>query len=422
MTKKLSEVLLSKDLLSAEALDALWRSPALRGKSFALRLYQSGLVSADQLHAELLGLGARDATEQIASLPPARVLALVPSRLAESGSLVPFMRSGNRLHVAMLDPSNDRAIEDLSLFSGLAVEPYLAHARSLFRALFEAYAIPVPSQLANFDPASALDTEVLPPPRGVTLPPIHTAPGSAPSSPSDADLEWEDPPHSGITLSVFGAIGRSPLEQSLRDLELEPSVSDMRSGVQTEPDLEPGSPPQSTVERGAIPGWNRPEALPERVPGWRLAQLAANDQAQRRTPSVQAAMSHLQTHFHNIVVLFVQGDLAVGWDAQGPAVSRDRVRDVLLPLSSPSTLRRALLGRACALAEPSAAESTDRLLLSFVGNPGPKCWAVAPVLIEGQVQAFLYADSQDSQLSAVQVGALEQVAVTLGEQLSGAEI
>lgn len=435
MLNKLSEALLQRAMLDEATIKALWQAPALRGRSFALRLYQSGLLNSDQLYRILLDLGARDATAHIQQLPAPRVLALVPSRLAETGSLIPFQRIGHRLHVAMLDPSNDRAIEDLALFTGLAVEPFLAHARDLFRSLYQAYAIPVPSQMSHFDPASAHETELLPPPPGVDLPPIGIVPSQnknpqthsqTESSSQDAALDWEDPPHSGVTYSVFGAVGRSPLEQSLRDLdpslldEVEVAAVDTAQSSQLEDatgQRSQGVDDDKAAATARISGWQTPDILPDRVPGWRLAQQAAQSQAQRRALPVQQAMDKLKERFVHIAVFFVQGDLAVGWDGMGGQLSQKKLRDVLLPLRPESSLQRAVERRACVLADIASASSTDRILLGFVGAPQPQSWAVAPVLVNTEVEALIFADSEQAQLAAVEVGLIERTAVEMAEQL-----
>lgn len=423
---KLSEALLQGAILDDETINALWRAPALRGRSFALRLYQSGLLSSDKLYRILLDLGARDATASIQQLPAPRVLALVPSRLAETGSLLPFQRVGHRLHVAMLDPSNERAIEDLALFTGLAVEPFLAHARDLFRALYQAYAIPVPSQMSHFDPASAYDTELLPAPPGVDLPPIGIVNPQAANPLNNEDLDWEDPPHSGVILSVFGAVGRSPLEQSLRDLD--PSLIKDRSAAPNDAAqrsvlMDSPAPASAAADddkrttKSRISGWQVHEKIPQRVPGWRQAQQAAQDQVQRRSQPVQQAMRKLADSFVHIAVFFVQGNLAVGWDGLGAELSQHKLRDILLPLSPESSLQRAVQRRACVLADIATAASADRIMLSFMGEPEAQTWAVAPVVVNGEVEALIFADSDKQDLAAVQVGLIERTAVEMAEQL-----
>ena len=83
--------------IDAPSVHAVAQSPALRGRQFALRLFQSGLVSAERIFDALVSLGARDATDRLDPPPSARLLALVPSRFAEQGCMVPFRRAGKRL-------------------------------------------------------------------------------------------------------------------------------------------------------------------------------------------------------------------------------------------------------------------------------------------------------------------------------------
>jgi len=394
MPLALSEALRRAGEIDSAAIEAVSRSPALRGRLFALRLYQSGLVSADVIFQTLLRLGARDATPRLSPLPAARLLALVPSRLAEEGCMVPLVRTGNRLHVAMLDPSEAHAIEDVALFTGFAVEPFVAHARELFRMRYQAYGIPAPTLVARFAVHSALSTSLLPPPPHDVIPAV--AARAATTRSTLAGLRISSPPtvDDEPRASLFGQQSDSPLTASLAALD-------------------PERLPPSAVEAASsrVNGWGAVEVGQAKVSGWLAAPAAdrgADDQ-------VFAALRRLHEQFSRAALFLVNRELAVGWDAVGSAVSRDRIRDILLPLEPPSSLRLAAITHRAVTADLDQAESTDRILVNFFGEPPPRQWRVLPLLGPSGVVGLLYVDRTDGAIGAQALALADAVAASLGE-------
>ncbi|MFH1809851.1 MAG: hypothetical protein ABIJ09_13985 [Pseudomonadota bacterium] len=420
MPSRLTTELVRRGVLDASAVDTIMRSPALRGRLFALRLHLSGVVAEELVFSTLLELGARDATAQLAILPPARVLALVPSRLAEDCCLVPFLRSGNRLHVAMLDPSDDRAIEDLALFTSLAVEPYVARPRALFGTLFDAYRVPPPTPMAGFTLEHALETAVLPPPRDVHLPAVGIRTASSGGIPVHRDLVWEEPPHSDPGSGVFGDGSKSPLLASLAsvqlsDAEFDDELTPAPFALQQDPPLMP-TLPGKPVAAARVPGWHSPATTRDPVEGWQ--GVVNKDEVRRARDSVSAQLlPSLTSRFAHVAVFLVRHDLAVGWDGGGPHLDSQRIRDVLLPLTPPSTLRLAYTTRQVVAGDPERMDAIDRILLGFLGAPAPRQWLVLPVLGPGGVDALLYVDSEQTAIDAERRAFADAAASTLSDSL-----
>lgn len=411
MPLALSEALRRAGEIDSAAIEAVVRSPALRGRLFALRLYQSGLVSADVIFQTLLRLGARDATAKLAPLPNARLLALVPSRLAEEGCMVPLVRTGNRLHVAMLDPSDARAIEDLALFTGFAIEPFVAQARELFRARYQAYGIPAPTPVARFAVHSALNSSLLPPPPHSVIPAVATRPAATPSTLNTLRIAASVPAEDEPQPSLFGQQSDSPLTASLAALDperLPGPANEPRPQPVVGPDLA-ATPVAARSPR--VTGWGAVEAAPAMVTGWR----ASSNSDRGPGDLVVAALKRLQTHFGRAALFLVNRDLAVGWDVVGSAVPRERFRGTLLPLEAPSTLRLAFTTQLAVTADLDQAESTDRVLVNFLGEPLPRRWRVLPLLAPAGVVGLLYVDRTDGVFDATALALADAVAAALAD-------
>jgi len=63
------------------------------------------------------------------------VAALIPEEIALRYTLIPFERHAGILRVAMLDPTHERALRDVRMFTGLEVEPVFAKAEEIQTAI-----------------------------------------------------------------------------------------------------------------------------------------------------------------------------------------------------------------------------------------------------------------------------------------------
>ncbi|HHW42822.1 MAG TPA: type II/IV secretion system protein [Desulfotomaculum sp.] len=71
-----------------------------------------------------------------------QLLSLVPEQLARRYKVIPLAREGRRLRVAMADPTNLMALDDLRLVTGLEIDPLLAGEREIEAALQRYYGLP----------------------------------------------------------------------------------------------------------------------------------------------------------------------------------------------------------------------------------------------------------------------------------------
>ena len=61
----------------------------------------------------------------------AEALALVPPLMARTHKLIPLIRTGNELTIAIADPLNRKAIEEVELHTGLRVNTSVAHLQEI---------------------------------------------------------------------------------------------------------------------------------------------------------------------------------------------------------------------------------------------------------------------------------------------------
>lgn len=86
----------------------------------------------------LLGIKRMNLSEQQVS---SAATLLIPEELARKYTLIPFAVKEGLLQVAMADPTNRRALDDVSLYSGYPVEPFLTGTEEIKVAIREYFTI-----------------------------------------------------------------------------------------------------------------------------------------------------------------------------------------------------------------------------------------------------------------------------------------
>ena len=138
--QRISEVLVSRKMATKEQLEPVIAESAGNGKSFARLLIERGVVSESQL-TELL---SNELSLPMISLAKYRidpaVAHLIPERLARQYQLIALTKFGERLVVAMSDPLNIFAIDDLKALTQVAIDPVLSPEAEIRRAIEQTYA------------------------------------------------------------------------------------------------------------------------------------------------------------------------------------------------------------------------------------------------------------------------------------------
>ncbi|HHN74753.1 MAG TPA: type IV-A pilus assembly ATPase PilB [Acidobacteria bacterium] len=141
MSDRIGDLLLSEGLITREALaEALERQKAEGGK-LGYHLVQTGAVNEEDLvHllSEQYGIPAID----LRSLFPhvdRDLLDLIPEEIAGRYLVFPVHKTGNILTLAMADPTNVVALDDIRFRTGCEVEPVLASEFALREAIEHSY-------------------------------------------------------------------------------------------------------------------------------------------------------------------------------------------------------------------------------------------------------------------------------------------
>src|SRR6266481_6228491 len=152
MSAKLGEILVRENVISPQHLRQALDYQREHGGRLGFNLVKLGLVSDDTITAVLsrqygipsVNLDLFDIEDQ--------VLRLIPQEVAQKYSVLPLSRVGATLTLAMVDPTNVFAMDDIKFMTGLNVEPVVVAEASVQTAIAKYYSSSREIELAAVAP------------------------------------------------------------------------------------------------------------------------------------------------------------------------------------------------------------------------------------------------------------------------------
>ncbi|WP_224983861.1 GspE/PulE/PilB domain-containing protein [Geomonas agri] len=145
MAARLGEMLMKIGALNASQLEQVLNAQAIYGGRLGTNLVEMGLVEEDQLArvlSEQLGVPCVD--HDLLAAVPKSVLELLPLDLVERYRVLPVALDGKRLVIAMSDPSDFKAIDEIGFITGMVIIPRICSELRLTLALERSYGIKRP--------------------------------------------------------------------------------------------------------------------------------------------------------------------------------------------------------------------------------------------------------------------------------------
>jgi len=139
--KTVEEILLERSLLTQEQLKKAKEDSKKKGIALGKILLRSGIVGEDdytQALSEILGMPYIDLNNYLVD---AGILKLIPESVARKHKAIPTFKIGTSLTVAMSDPKDIMAIDDLARRSKCEIEPVLASQTSILNAIDQYYGV-----------------------------------------------------------------------------------------------------------------------------------------------------------------------------------------------------------------------------------------------------------------------------------------
>ena len=136
---RIGDILLDRELITEEQLNDVLRRQKSSGDRLGTCLLQMGLIDEETL-AQTLSEQYKIPYVNLDQVEPNReTVLLIPKKLALQCQAIPLSRTGTSLLVAMLDPSNLAAIQELKFASGLEIQVFVASESQIRREIQRFY-------------------------------------------------------------------------------------------------------------------------------------------------------------------------------------------------------------------------------------------------------------------------------------------
>lgn len=348
MPLKLGEMLVNENIITPEDLDETLKCQVIFGGRLGTNLIEMGFISEEQLASFLARkAGVPCTTPEQLNHVPADVLSLLPAELVKKYMAIPIALEKKRLTLAMADPTNLPAIDEISFRTGYIVSPLVAPELRLVFCMENYYGIK--RDLRYFPTNRAVGgrrrrEHVYGEPVTASQPvvqPEHLDPFTI-----DREI-IEFPPFEGFD-------AETPDEASTHEqISATPSV------------------PRQTMESIAE----------------RLAE------ARNRDEIAEALVIYLGQEFQRVALFLIRGKMAVGWRA---VYDNRQVADfdhTEVPLDNTSLLRMVVdEKRYYRGAVPRTASNAK--MLAAMGKTPPDIAQIIPLIMLGRVVTILYVDGR----------------------------
>jgi type IV pilus assembly protein PilB len=136
---RLGDMLVKATLISKDQLQKALQQQETSGGRIGSNLVKLGFISEDDITSFLSRQYGVPSINLSHFEIDSNVIKLIPSEIAQKHQVIPINRTGNVLTVAMADPSNIFAIDDIKFMTGFKVEPVVAAETSIKNAINKHY-------------------------------------------------------------------------------------------------------------------------------------------------------------------------------------------------------------------------------------------------------------------------------------------
>lgn len=149
-TMGIGELLVREDLISAQQLQQAIEAQRNEGGSIEEHLVKLGFIEKQEIEKRLTAFIAKQYRIPVIDLRKLEIepeiVKLIPREIAEKHMIIPVNRSGQALILAMADPSNICAIDDVKFLTDYNIEAVVASEEAIQEAIEKYYRKPTPGE------------------------------------------------------------------------------------------------------------------------------------------------------------------------------------------------------------------------------------------------------------------------------------
>lgn len=354
MAIKLGALLVREGLVTEEDLEEALRYQVIYGGKLGCNLVEMGLVEEEKM-ARVLGkkLGITYVPPEKLQNLPSDLLNIVPKKIAEKYRVLPVARENKKVFLAMADPADLNAIDEIAFRIGYIVKPVLAPESRLLIALEQHYGIIREGRqgIKRERPCIPLDERVI-----------------------RARRETEKDTASG--------------EEEFIEI---PGID--TPGKTRKP--EPGDETVHLSSTDIIEDVPEADIIEEDYSLDTISRLLA--EAGGREDIADIITGYLRQEFDHGALFQIRGSKAFGWRSTVDGKDSKDFAQLEVGLDEPSVLKTVVQNRTCHLGEIPGNDANDRIFQRLGGYPASKGLLV-PIRILERVVGLIYVDREQSDL------------------------
>ncbi len=365
-------MLLEERLIEAAQLEEALEAQVIHGGRLGTNLVELGFLNEKDL-ARMLGKKHSVAFASGEMAPDPAALALAEPKFFDDNDLVPMRTDATRLTVALLDPTQLKAIDELGFKVGKRVVPVVVpefRLNQLLRKHFKAFRPLRPVDMNTIRPSVRKQTGV-------------------PAPAEVKDLINED---DFAQLYAKAASSDDEEEETIEGVEVveAPSLSAPRPRI-----IEP----IGKVSTAAAP------AEPPLAPLTFAEAQALLSKSADREDIARTILRFAVSKFRRALLLSVHGDILTGWHGAGQGVREKAVRRIGVSLKEPSSFRLVRDSRSHYVGAMKRGSATA-VFYKLLGGGFPTTAVMMPLLVRGKPVHVLYVDQGADELTPPDIGEL----------------
>jgi len=409
--RRIGEVLVGGKAVSAELRDrALDQQSRLKGR-FCTNLLELGGVREDLLLRALAvqhGVATCTAADLVEIRPD--ILRLVPGKLAANLFVLPFQRLGRNLSLAMRDPKDLPALDEVSFLTGLAIVPFVALDFRVQLALSRHYGVPVDARYGDLAARILEGNGMVSVPAPRTPKPFlrTSSPGIRPVSSDGVPAPPTPQPAAGSASAppAFAEPPATPRPSHAPPREIELGEHEEKSLRAAAGPVEASSP------TSAVGGEEVAPLVEEAAPADLVESLS---RAESRDEIAAAVLGESARLLRRVALYIAQQDRVIGWAAV--PTPPEGLRSFSMTFTEPS-LFASLRNTDGFYVGPCPDLPGNHRILESLGATYPAVVAAVPVSLKGKSVLFLLGEVRPGEappkaMELKRLGALTAIALEI---------
>ncbi len=351
MALKLGEMLVNENIITPEDLDETLKCQVIFGGRLGTNLIEMGFINEDQLaHFLAQKLCVPCATPEQLDNIPADVLRLIPAELVKKYTAIPISLNKKRLTLAMADPTNLPAIDEISFMTGYIISPLVAPELRLVLCMENYYDIKRDLRYFPTDRATGGRRRRDPNFYGET----------ATTDQIDVQPEHLDPFTVDQEIIEFPPFDGFDIPGTKEDLRSEQTAPASNPSLQTM------------------------ESIAERLA-----------EARDRNEIADLIIAYLGQKFQRAALFLIRGETAIGWRAMHNTKQVPDFDQTEVPLDNTSLLKVVVDEKQYYRGTVPLTANNSKMIAAMGGNP-PDIAQIIPLIILGRVVTILYVDGRQN--------------------------